>query len=149
MGRAIPKRDRSAGFVCYCDDLVSLQRQWLLLDHGGHWDLPKGHVEPGETDLAAATRELLEETSLRPIEVIADFVQSISYYFRSPRKGLVFKTVAFFLARVGNDPVRISDEHVGYEFLPFHDAMDRLTYAATREVLRCAASRVERGVIPA
>lgn len=39
----------------------------LLLGHvtgNRHWDIPKGRVDPGETHLEAAVRELREETSL-------------------------------------------------------------------------------------
>ena len=33
--------------------------------HAKHWDLPKGKMEPDETELQAAIRELWEETGLR------------------------------------------------------------------------------------
>jgi len=47
----------------------------VLLDHEGrvllahatdttHWDIPKGHGEEGEAPIAAALRELVEETSI-------------------------------------------------------------------------------------
>ncbi len=47
----------------------------VLLDGGGrvllahatdttHWDIPKGHGEPGEAPIAAALRELVEETGM-------------------------------------------------------------------------------------
>lgn len=36
----------------------------LIKKHGGTWTLPKGHVEPGEPELAALTREIFEETGL-------------------------------------------------------------------------------------
>lgn len=38
--------------------------RWLLLRAYRNWDFPKGLVEPGETPLAAALREVREETSL-------------------------------------------------------------------------------------
>jgi 8-oxo-dGTP pyrophosphatase MutT (NUDIX family) len=43
--------------------------QNLLLGHvtnARHWDIPKGRIEPGEKPMAAALRELREETGLTP-----------------------------------------------------------------------------------
>lgn len=34
----------------------------LIADHYGNWTLPKGHLEPGETPVMAALREIAEET---------------------------------------------------------------------------------------
>jgi 8-oxo-dGTP pyrophosphatase MutT (NUDIX family) len=38
--------------------------RFLLLRAWRHWDFPKGRVEPGEAPLAAARREVAEETGL-------------------------------------------------------------------------------------
>jgi predicted NUDIX family NTP pyrophosphohydrolase len=38
---------------------------WAKKDHGA-WFIPKGEVNPGEDELAAAQREFQEETGLRP-----------------------------------------------------------------------------------
>lgn len=37
----------------------------LLIQRNGRWDLPKGKVEPGETLLQAALREVEEETGIQ------------------------------------------------------------------------------------
>ena len=39
----------------------------LLIQRNGRWDLPKGKVEPGETLLQAALREVQEETGINPV----------------------------------------------------------------------------------
>lgn len=39
----------------------------LMIYRKGWWDLPKGHVEPGETALQAALREVREETGVESI----------------------------------------------------------------------------------
>lgn len=41
---------------------------YLLLRAYNHWDFPKGMVEPGEEPLAAAIREVREETLIEDLE---------------------------------------------------------------------------------
>jgi ADP-ribose pyrophosphatase YjhB (NUDIX family) len=45
-------------------DTILVQRRFNTGYLDGHWALPSGHVDDGEDALAAASRELLEETSL-------------------------------------------------------------------------------------
>lgn len=55
------------------DDRLLLARRGKMPDRG-LWGFPGGHVEPGETALAAAARELLEETGVRarPVEYLTN-----------------------------------------------------------------------------
>ncbi len=138
----MPRQERSAGFILFRDDptFPPHGRAFLLLDYGRHWDYAKGHVEPGEDDLAAAHRELAEETGIADARVIEGFAHEIEYYFRKPKHGIVQKKVVFFLARTNaTDPdVKISHEHVGHCFVGYDEALHKLTYASAREVLRAA-----------
>lgn len=71
----------------------------LLIKHanGGHWSFPKGHVEPGETEVETAVREVKEETGI-DIMVDASFREIVSY---SPKKDTQ-KDVVYFLAMAKN-----------------------------------------------
>lgn len=55
-------RKRSAGVVVVYGDADGFR--YLLLRAYRNWDFPKGAIEPGETHLEAALREVREETTL-------------------------------------------------------------------------------------
>lgn len=135
------RKERSAGFIVYVEpDAEHTDRLYLLLDYGKHWDYAKGHVENGEDDLAAALRELEEETGIDDAEPLTGFSHELTYFFRHPKRGLVKKTVVFFIARARDVHVEVSDEHVGYAWLPLAQARERVTYANARKVLEAAAT---------
>lgn len=43
---------------------------YLLIYRRGHWDLPKGKLDPGETIETCAVREASEETGLQQLEIV-------------------------------------------------------------------------------
>lgn len=53
---------RSAGVVVVREEGGAWR--YLLLRAYGYWDFPKGELEPGEDPLAAAVREVAEETAI-------------------------------------------------------------------------------------
>lgn len=141
------REERSAGFLIFHRrggqaEATEADVRFLLLDYGRHWDFAKGHVDAGETDFEAAVRELREETGIREIVPVPDFQREIVYFFRSARHGLIRKTVIFFLAEVTKPDVILSEEHVGYDFLPLEPAVKRATFAAAKELLRAAHARL-------
>jgi 8-oxo-dGTP pyrophosphatase MutT (NUDIX family) len=73
--------------VTSCGVIVTDGRR-LLLGHATHsprWDIPKGIAEPGESFVAAAVRELQEETGLA---VAADALRDLGVHAYRPGKDL-------------------------------------------------------------
>lgn len=105
--------------------------------------LPKGHVEPGETPLEAAVREVREETGLtvEPLEEIGD---TRYWYTRGGRK--VSKRVVFFLCRYRSGALRDYDrsEVLGAQWLPLDEAPERLSYPGERKIAARARELVAR-----
>lgn len=136
MGREI-----SAGVILF---RTTQQREYLLLDYGAHWDFPKGHIEAGEDPQTTAARELQEETGIRDARFIPGFKQSMRYFYRKAGEGML-KVVIFFLAETPTGDVRLSHEHSGYLWLPYDEALKRLTFKNARDLLAKAQAFLAAG----
>lgn len=124
----------SAGFIIYT--LPEDKHLFLVLQYAaGHWDFAKGKVEKGESLQEAAARELYEETGLKP-HTIADFEYSFDYTFTDYDKKQAHKKVVLFLAEVDSNEVQLSDEHQGYRWLPYQEALAQLTYENAQAALK-------------
>lgn len=125
----------SAGIITF--RMRNDQPEFLLLHYPhGHWDLPKGKLEQGESLREAALRELEEETGLSA-RIIDGFQEGLDYIFRHNRQ-LIQKTVSFFVGQASEGQVRISHEHIGFEWLPYDQAVERLTFDNAKVVLERA-----------
>ncbi|MFB0918210.1 MAG: bis(5'-nucleosyl)-tetraphosphatase [Clostridiaceae bacterium] len=123
------KKEKSCGAV-----LLNDKNEYLVLKHfGGHWDFPKGHVEPGETETETALREVFEETGLNA-ELIPGFREVISYNIR----GKVDKDVVFFIGRIKADSGKVElqlSEVSEFKFLPYEEARKLITFDTNRSIL--------------
>ena len=93
---------------------------FLLMKHPTRWDFPKGHIDPGETEVECALRELFEETGIRAEDIDLDtgFCFSLSYDVQ-PKKfngETCRKTTTIYLGRLIRDVEIQMTEHVGYRW---------------------------------
>ena len=113
--KKIPKQLTSCGIFIVRGDPVE---SFLLMVHRDRLDLPKGHIDEGETQMECALRELEEETGIAEsdIELIPDFVFETSYPVRRKKYNRmpIPKTTYIYLARLVNDVKIELTEHEGY-----------------------------------
>ena len=118
-------------------DKVPTRLYLLLYYPKGYWDLVKGHLDQGESNLEAAHRELMEETGLKAM-LDEEFKQVLEYTFTDDEGELVAKEVTFFLGEATSNNVQLSHEHEDYAWLPFHEAIQKLTYKNAKQLLQAA-----------
>lgn len=129
-------KETSAGAVVYLRN--GNEVKYLLLNYAhGHWDFPKGHIDPGEQELDTVRREVHEETGINDLELDEKRIGKTKYTFLR-RGNPIAKSVALYLAQTRTQDVRISREHQSWAWLTFNDALTRLTYPASRKILQIA-----------
>jgi len=135
MVRQRMPKEFSAGAVIFRRDTT---RQYLLLHYeAGHWDFPKGNVERGETVETAARREVNEETGIRDIIFIPGFKQKVKYFYKRGGK-TIYKEVIYLLAETKTKDVKLSSEHIAFDWLDSKAAFERITFRSSKEVLQKA-----------
>lgn len=139
-GRKPIKRARSAGGVVFRRENGGVAV--LLLKHSsGKWMLPKGTIEAGETPEEVAVREVREEAGISAIRVVADLGEERYVFFWRADDSYYDKSVHYFLLEFlgGQEPVPQSEEgFVMCEWVPLDEALERIKYKETREVVRRA-----------
>lgn len=134
----------SAGVVTYVYDELAHQPFYLIIKHtDGHWDLPKGHVDAGETHEQTAERELYEETGLKAI-FDPYFRHTSEYDFTTRTNTPAHKTVYWFVGKATSRAVILSHEHTEFAWLPYERAIEKITYDRTKMVLQEAHGYITR-----
>jgi 8-oxo-dGTP pyrophosphatase MutT (NUDIX family) len=120
-------------------------RRFLVLHEPAEarWCFSKGHVEPGETLLEAARREVEEETGLSDLD-LREELGEVAYRFYQPRRDRnVFKTSVYFLAFTVQTETKLEDtfDEARWELAP--EAEKLLTYETERRMLSAAVARLD------
>jgi bis(5'-nucleosidyl)-tetraphosphatase len=105
----------------------------ILHAKGNHWSFPKGHADPHETPLQAATRELKEETGLDLKELLQEEPLIESYQFYRKNESVI-KTVYYFPAIVSGEIALQGEEIRDGRWLPLNEASQRLSFKEARSL---------------
>jgi 8-oxo-(d)GTP phosphatase len=125
---------RAAGAVVWRGTETSPEVALVHRPRYDDWSFPKGKVKPGEHIIAAALREVTEETGIT-VE-LGRSLPSVHY-----RKGKRLKRVDYWVARMISEDRHLDvDEVDEMVWLPVKEAGRRLSYAPDAGVLRAFAS---------
>ena len=101
---------------------VLLERQYRYAAGRRMWELPAGRVDPGENHLAAAKRELIEETGYTALRW-----QKALFFYVSP--GFLDESMTVYLARGLKKGIAQpeEDERIAVRFFPLRQAVHMVT----------------------
>ncbi len=95
------------------------------------WSLPKGKLDPGETPMVAAVREVAEETGLRCR--LGRYLGHVTYPVTGHRK---LKRVDYWAAAVLDGEFEVNSEVDALQWHRVDQVMDRLSYPMDRRIVR-------------
>jgi dihydroneopterin triphosphate diphosphatase len=108
----------------------------------GSWEAVHGHIDPGETPVDSALRELREETGLEP-ERLYNLSQVEGFYRQGANEVVLIPVFAAFVARQAR--VRLSEEHDEHEWLRPQAARVRVSWPRIRREIGFAMRLVGLG----
>ena len=106
----------------------------LISPRPARWQLPKGHVEPGEDPPAAAVREVREETGVTA-RIVAP-LPDICYTYAAGRRLRIRKRVDYYLMAYVDGSERDADprEVLQARWVPWDEALELLSFGNERAV---------------
>lgn len=99
------------------------RNQDLLIFRNGHWDLPKGMIEPGESPVEGTIREVEEETGVTNLEV--EHLLLTSYHIYDLYGGWHIKKTYWYRMRLSGHQELTPQTEEGIERCEWCDAESR------------------------
>ena len=100
---------------------------------GGTWQAVHGKIEPGESAVHAALRELREEAGLSPMRFWQ--LEFVNTFFSAARDAVVL--CPSFAAEISVESViQISDEHTDYRWVPAGQADEQFLWPGQRQAIQ-------------
>lgn len=108
----------------------------------GRWQIPKGWIDEGETGREAAAREVREEGGIEA--KIVEKIGRVDVFFYNEDKQKVVKNIVFFLMEYKAGSEKNHDQETKEAvWLPYQEALERLTFKSERQILEKARKILE------
>lgn len=122
--------EKSCGAIVYTN--VNGERLYLVEQMlGGHWGVPKGHVEENETEEETALREIKEEVGL---DVIIDSgFRTVETY--SPKDGFIKDVVYFVAYSKSMDTTMQAEEVRDIKWVKIKEATDLIEFQDMQKIM--------------
>ncbi len=137
------KKTKSAGGV-----VINHDRKILLVNQNGNsWSLPKGHIEESEDEIAAAKREIYEESGITDLELIKELGTYKRYSIgddgREDKSEL--KTITMFLFKTSQNFLKpVDPENPEARWVERGKVTDLLTHPKDKEFFLSTVPEVRR-----
>ena len=129
------KFEHSAGGVIISNKSGQLQ-VLLLKDKGGKWTFPKGLVEKGENEVAAAKREIGEEVGIKRLKLL-NKIRTIDYMYKWEGQ-FIKKTVTYYLFQ-NHGQKSLHPQHeegiMAVKWYPLNEALKIIGYPRTNKLV--------------
>jgi 8-oxo-dGTP pyrophosphatase MutT (NUDIX family) len=109
----------------------------LMIFRRGHWDLPKGKRDKGESKRACAAREVMEETGINEVTIEAKLTKT-RHMYSLPSGGKAIKVSHWYLMKSKEVPLipQTEEDIEKAEWVPISEALSRTPmYRSIEEVL--------------
>ena len=122
--------EKSCGAIVYTN--VNGERFYLVEQMlGGHWGVPKGHIEGNEKEEETALREIKEEVGL---DVIIDTgFRTVETY--SPKDGFIKDVVYFVAYSKSMDTTMQAEEVKDIKWVKLKEAIDLIEFQDMQEII--------------
>jgi len=134
----------SAGGVAFRRDKSKIEIAIVSVKPSLRWQLPKGIVDPGETPVITAVREVREEAGVETD--LLELIETVEYWYQRLQYGKrirYHKFVHFYLLQYRAGNVADHDHEVAESrWVSFDEALEMLAFKSERGVMEKAREKI-------